>query len=193
MIASYLRVSTKQQKHDSQRGEIERWLKGNGVDLKQVRWYCDTETGKHFDRSAFRALQSEIFDGQVKTVICWRLDRLARRLREGIELLGDWADRGLRVVVVSQQIDFTGAVGRLLAAVMLGLAEIELEAIRDRQAAGIDAAKRRGVYKGRKRGTTKGKPARARELRERGLTVQEVATAMGVSQRTVQPYVSTEK
>ncbi|MBI3463680.1 MAG: recombinase family protein [Planctomycetes bacterium] len=63
------------------------------------------------------------------------MDRLARRLREGINLLADWCERGLRVVVVAQQIDLSGPVGRLLAAVILGLLEIELEAIRQRQAA----------------------------------------------------------
>jgi predicted transposase YdaD len=50
-------------------------------------------------------------------------------------------------------------------------------------------AKRKGVYRGRKKGTTKGEPERARELRAKGLKVSEIAQAMGTSKRTVQRYL----
>ena len=80
----------------------------------------------------------------------------------------------------------------MIAAVMLGLAEIELEFRAERQAAGIKAAKRKTgkdrVYFGRKAGTTKAKPKRALELRQKGLNDSEIATALGTSVRTVQRY-----
>jgi DNA invertase Pin-like site-specific DNA recombinase len=118
-------------------------------------------------------------------VVVWKLDRISRRQREGINLLADWCDRGVRVVSVTQQIDLSGAVGHMVASVMFGLAEIELEYRRERQAAGIKVAKKTGVYTGRQKGTTKGKPDRAKELQAQGLTVQEIANAMAVSKRTV--------
>jgi DNA invertase Pin-like site-specific DNA recombinase len=80
-------------------------------------------------------------------------------------------------------------VGHLVAGVLFAVAEIELQHIRERQAAGIRAAKARGVFKGRKKGTTKGKPQRAQELREKGLRVEEIAQAMNTSPRTVQRYL----
>jgi DNA invertase Pin-like site-specific DNA recombinase len=52
---------------------------------------------------------------------------VARRLRDGVNLLADWCERGLKIFVITQQIELNGPVGRLIAAVMLGLAEIELE------------------------------------------------------------------
>ncbi|MEX0938205.1 MAG: helix-turn-helix domain-containing protein [Pirellulales bacterium] len=61
---------------------------------------------------------------------------------------------------------------------------------RERQAAGIAAARDRGVYLGRKPGTTKSKPDRAKRLRDRGLTDAETAASLGVSRRTVQRYVN---
>ena len=64
-----------------------------------------------------------------------------------------------------------------------------LDASSGRQAAGI-AAKERGVYSGRQAGTTKAKPARAAKLRERGMTDNEIATALGVSRRTIQRYLN---
>ena len=73
-----------------------------------------------------------------------------------MNLLADWCERGLKIVVVTQRIELNGAVGRMIAAVMLGLAEIELEFRSERQAAGIKAAKRRGVYIGRREGNDEG-------------------------------------
>ena len=141
-IACYVRVSTRRQKDDSQRAEIEKWLDSNGIDRSQVKWYADKESGKFLKRPEFDRLQADIFHGKVKAVVCWKLDRLSRRLRDGVNLLADWCERGLKIVVVTQQIELNGPLGRMIAAVMLGLAEIELEYRRERQAAGIQDAKK---------------------------------------------------
>jgi DNA invertase Pin-like site-specific DNA recombinase len=191
-VAVYIRVSTKDQKHDSQRDVITKWLTGNGVDLNAVEWYVDTESGRKMARPDFDRLQKDIFSGDVRTVVVFKVDRIARRLREGLNLLCDWCDRGVRFVSVTQQVDVSGTMGRIVAALMLGLAEIEWEYRKDRQEAGIAAAKKKGVYQGRQAGTTKGKPARARELAEKGLKAPEIATAMGVSERTVFRYLDAE-
>jgi len=41
-IACYVRVSTRRQKDDSQRAEIEKWLDANGIERSQVKWYAQT-------------------------------------------------------------------------------------------------------------------------------------------------------
>jgi DNA invertase Pin-like site-specific DNA recombinase len=192
LIACYCRVSTRHQKNDSQRSEIKRWLKNNGLKLSAVRWFEDKETGATTRRFAFEQLQKAIFDGVVKTVVVWKLDRISRRQRDGINVLADWCERDVRVVSVTQQIDLSGAVGRMVASVMFGLAEIEFEYRRERQAAGIRVARKKGVYTGRLKGTTKGKPERARALKDQGLTITEIANAMAVSKRTVFRYLSEE-
>jgi DNA invertase Pin-like site-specific DNA recombinase len=191
VIACYCRVSSARQKTDSQKPEIRRWLQGNGIDPSTAEWFEDKETGRTLKRTAFDRLQRAIFAGTVQTVVVWKLDRLSRRQRDGVDLLADWCERGVRVVAVTQQIDLSGAVGRMVASVLFGLAEIESEYRRERQAAGIAVAKERGVYRGRQRDTTKAQPRRARELRGRGLTVQEIATALGVSRRTAFRYLAT--
>jgi DNA invertase Pin-like site-specific DNA recombinase len=50
-------------------------------------------------------------------------------------------------------------------------------------------AKQRGIYKGRKLGATKAKPQRARKLRDKGMTLPEIAQALSVDKRTVSRYL----
>ena len=190
MIACYCRVSSRRQKTDSQKAEITKWLMSHGIELSTVQWYEDIETGTTMRRPAFERMQRAIFDGAANTVVVWKLDRLSRRQHEGIMLLAEWCEREVRVIVVTQQIDLRGALGRMVASVLFGLAEIEMEYRQERQAAGIAVAKKRGVYRGRQKGTTKARPRRARTLRRQGLTIPEIANALQVSERTVFRYLA---
>lgn len=193
MLACYCRISTYEQKADSQKAGIKRWLKGNGIRLKDVTWYEDTESGATTERPAFADMQTAIFNGEVKTVIVWKLDRISRSQKDGITLLADWCERSVRVVSVTQQIDLSGSVGRLIASVLFGIAEIEREHIRERQAAGIILGKEKGIYKGRKKGSLKARPERAWEMRAQGMTKPEIARALGVSSQTVWRYLNKNK
>src|SRR5215472_6807948 len=177
-IGVYLRVSSpKGQKTDSQRDELEAWLKRQRY--KRVQWFEDRESATTMQRDAFQQLQAAIFAGQITTVIIWKLDRLARSLKEGVNVLADWCQRGVRVIAVTQQIDLSGPLGEMIASLLFGIAEIELQHSKERQAIGIALAKKCGVYTGRRLGTTKGTPARARALRKQKLTIPEIAQALG--------------
>lgn len=189
IVAAYLRVSTVGQNEAGQRAEIERWLSGNGIDPTNVRWYVDKSTGDNLKRPEFERLQAKVFDGEVGTVVVYKLDRLSRSLRDGINTLGGWCEKGIRVVATSQQLDFNGSVGQLLAAVLFAVAAMEQETRRERQAAGIEVAKKAGKYPGRRKGTTKAKPRRAVKLKARGLTAEEIGKSLGVSRNTVFRYL----
>jgi DNA invertase Pin-like site-specific DNA recombinase len=129
-----------------------------------------------------------VFAGEVGTIVCYKLDRLSSKLRKGLNILCDWCDLGLRVVSVTHMIDFNGSLGKMLAAVLLGIAEMEQDNRRERQAAGIAAAKKRGVYIGRKVGSSKADPERALKLRQKGLSAEEIAKSLGVSRNTAFRY-----
>src|SRR5262245_59324419 len=153
--ACYLRVSTLDQTTASQKAEILAWLECQGMSHDSVTWYEDSETGKTLARPAMQRLRHDVETGLVGTVIIQRLDRLSRKLVDGLTLLADWANRGVRIVAVKQHVDMSGPVGRLVAAILLGVAEMELELRRERQRAGIEVARRKGKYRGRVRGSYK--------------------------------------
>ena len=161
-IAVYIRVSSpKGQRTDSQRAEVEAWI--NRQRIKRARWFEDRDSATNLQRDAFKKLQDAIFAREIGTVVVWKLDRLARNLKEGVNVLADWCQRGVRVIAITQQIDLSGPVGNLIASLLFGIAEIELQHSKERQAIGIALAKKRGVYTGRRLGTTKAMPCE-REL-----------------------------
>lgn len=195
--AAYIRVSTKDQDYESQRGAVSDWFARTGVPASDVRFFADTSTGDNLRRPELEKLRAAIAAGEVDTVVIWKLDRLSRSLRDGLNLVADWAEAGVRVVSVTQQIDFSGTVGRMLAAVLLGFAQIEQETRRERQRLGIEQAKKGGVYLGRKPGSVKVRegPAKAMRLRAHNptLTTGQLATLVGVSRATVKRYLAKSK
>ncbi|GHT22371.1 DNA-invertase [Planctomycetales bacterium] len=185
--AVYIRVSTLHQNESGQREDIEKYLAAHGI--SGAVWYTDKASGTKSERPAFLRLQRDIFAGKIKTIIVWKLDRLSRSIRDGITVLDEWLKRGIRIVSVTQQFDLNGSVGKLISTVLIAVAEMENELRKERQAAGIAAAKRFGKYKGRKAGTVKKRPERALQLRLYGLRINEIAAAMRVSKSTVYNYL----
>ena len=191
VVAVYTRVSTGGQRDDSQAKALRDYVASHG--LTSVRWYRDKETGAKLDRPAMRRLQADVFAGKVSTVICWRLDRLARNLRDGVNLLADWCERGVRVVSLCEQLDLSGAVGQIVASVLFGVAQMEREAINERIRSGIAARKAKGLPMGRRPGQrpkwspTKRKvdPALARSLRNQGVPVRAIAERFGCTPQAV--------
>ena len=187
--AVYMRVSTSSQTVASQRREIERYLTAHRIG--DVTWFIDNgATGTTMNRPALGELKSAVFRGEVQTIVLYSLDRLSRTALDGLNLLCEWLAAGVRLIVVTMEMDFSGTVGRMVASLLLHIAELERGHLRDRQAAGIAAARANGQrWGGRKPGTgRKADPRRVLELRRRGLSNREVAQALGVSVRTVQRH-----
>jgi DNA invertase Pin-like site-specific DNA recombinase len=87
-----IRVSSpKGQKTDSQQAEIAQWLKHHRY--KSVHWFEDHDSDTTMQREAFQHLQAAIFAGEIKTVTVWKLDCLARHLKEGANVLAHWCQR----------------------------------------------------------------------------------------------------
>lgn len=182
-VAIYIRVSTGGQSHASQLEVINNWLKGHKL---KATIYADKASRDHLNRPGFKKLQAALFNGEHDTVVIYKLDRLSGTIQDGIATLADWLNKGIRLVSVTQQFDFSGTIGKMVAGLLFGVAEMEQSTRRERQAAGIAVAKRNGLYTGRKAGTTKVDPKDVHRLRRKGLTDTEIGAALSISRATVQ-------
>ena len=78
------------------------------------------------------------------TLVVWRLDRLARSLKQLIETVEDLGERGIGLRSLTEAVDTTTAGGKLVFHLFAALAEFERGVIRERTLAGLQSARARG-------------------------------------------------
>src|SRR4051794_14077958 len=83
------------------------------------------------------------------TLIVWKLDRLARSMKQLIETIEELRQRGIGLRSLTEALDTTTAQGRLVFHMFGALAEFERSLIRERTQAGLAAARRLGRTGGR--------------------------------------------
>ena len=77
LTAVYLRVSeANTQKCDRQEDELKRWAELHKPQI--IKWYRDKFTGNTMDRPGMQKLMLDLQGGKLKSIVCWRLDRLGR-------------------------------------------------------------------------------------------------------------------
>ncbi|WP_281046993.1 recombinase family protein [Terriglobus saanensis] len=136
----YVRVSSAEQNEARQ-------LEGLGLD----RTFTDKLSGKDMNRPQLSAALEYLRDGD--TLFVHSMDRLARNLDDLRKIVLGLTERGVHVSFVKEGLLFTGEdspMSNLLLSVMGAFAEFERSLIRERQREGIAAAKKAGVYKGRR-------------------------------------------
>lgn len=169
----YARVSSANQDLDLQ---VER-LNAAGCDV--VR----SETGSGATRGGRDELATILeFLRAGDELVVHRLDRLGRSTRDVLNLVHELDARGASLRVLEPDITTAGDMGRMVVTILGMVADMELKFIKDRQRAGIEAAKDKGVYKGRK------KTVDEDEIRRRaanGDSKAWIARDLGVSRMTV--------
>jgi DNA invertase Pin-like site-specific DNA recombinase len=116
------------------------------------------------------------------TLVVHKLDRLGRSTRDVLNLVHELEERGACLRVLEPAIDTCGPMGKMVLTVLGMVAEMEHGFIRDRQRAGIEAAKAEGVYKVRKVVFDR---ARILELRQQGMGATAIAKAIGCKRGAV--------
>lgn len=104
-------------------------------------------SGKITKRAGLDELLAKLEEGD--TLVVWKLDRLGRSTIHLLQILSDLRDRSIDFQALTQGIDTTTAVGRMLFGQLAVFAEFERETISERTKAGMEAARRRGVHIGR--------------------------------------------
>ncbi len=187
MEYGYIRVSTKEQNIERQVNALVEF----SIDEKNI--YVDKLSGKNFDRPAYKRLIKKLKKGDL--VIVKSIDRLGRNYEEILEqwrIITKVKQADIYVIdfplldTRSKNKDLTGTfVADLVLQILSYVAQTEREFIRQRQAEGIESAKRRGVKFGRERVTLSPDFENAKQLFDCGeLTVVKAAELCGMSAST---------
>ena len=146
-VAIYLRVSTKEQSTDTQLAELTQLVKRRGWKYKV---FCDKGvSGARESRPAFDQMMLEVRRGHFAAVCIWALDRLARSLRQLLNISSELERLNVDLVVLKQDLDTSSPSGRLVYGVLSSVAEFERELVRERVRAGIIQARKNGKRWGR--------------------------------------------
>ncbi len=188
-IACYIRVSNEEETQAIQKRAINRWIKEKRLNSKNVRWYIDKMSD---EIEAIDKLQADISKRKVGTVIVWRLDRIAPKLRDEINILSEWSKRPLRIVAVTQDIDFKGGANNPIASIIEGLADSAYQYTRERTKIGLAAARAQGRLGGRPRlSVDDPRVVRAKKLHKSGrLHPETIAERIGISRSTFWRYIN---
>lgn len=175
MLIGYARVSTADQCADLQLDA----LKAAGCE----RVFMEKASGASRDRSQLKAALRALKPGD--SLVVWKLDRLARSIRQLIDTIERLEHRGVGFRSLTEAIDTTTSSGRLVFHIMAAMAEFERSIIRERTLAGLAAARERGRVGGRRRKLSDSEVLRARQALQRGARVSDVADQMGVASSTM--------
>ena len=169
----YARVSTSSQDLDIQKTKLKE--AGCGI----VR--AETGSGASRDGRTELATVMEFLRAGDELVV-HRLDRLGRSTRDVLNLVHELDARGASLRILEPEVTTAGHMGRIVITILGMVADMELKFICDRQRAGIEVAKGRGVYKGRQKRVD---DDRIRSLASTGVTKAQIARDLGVSRMTV--------
>ena len=180
-IIIYGRVSTAEQRHDSQIAEVQEYCARRWGDNVAVTVITDTASGAKTSREGLDRLMDLVRRGKVDLVACFKLDRLGRSLPHLAQIISELDQYNVAIVASSQGIDTNhdSPAGRLQMHVLMAVAEFERTLIVERVRAGQAAARAKGVKFGRPEKLSQHKNT-VLELIRKGLSCRRIARETGL-------------
>ena len=176
MIIGYASVSTDDQSLDSQTDAL------SAAGAEKV--FADKISGSRRARPDLDRMLEQLRDGDVVTVT--KYDRLARSLKDLLEIVEAIRERGAGFRSLAEDIDTTTPAGRLVFHVFASIAQFERERISERTREGLASARKRGRVGGRPPALSAIQKKEVRRMRdEERRAIAEIARLFKVSERTV--------
>ena len=183
-LVLYARVSTKQHGQDveTQLQALRVWAKQRKA--KIVDEYADRGwSGSKERRPELDRLMKDAKAKKFDAVAVWRFDRFARSVRHLIQALDDFRSWDVDFISMSESIDTSTPMGKMIFTILAAIAELERALIRERVQLGVDRAKREGRTLGRP--PKRIDKAFVFDAGKRGESVSAIARQAGISRRTV--------
>jgi DNA invertase Pin-like site-specific DNA recombinase len=179
MKYGYARVSTVEQNVNQQ---AEKLIEQYSIDPENI--IHEVWTGKTTERPALQKRVNKTLKPGDKLHV-FHVSRLGRKASEVLQLVDDLKERDIGLVVYElDSTDLTTPTGKLLLTMLAGLAEMELETLRERQRIGIDRAKKEGKYTGRKPVDPKIIDTALR-LKSNGVSIDAIAAQLRLGRSTL--------
>lgn len=143
------------------------------------------------DRPVFTSVVNMLREGD--TLVIWKLDRLARSLRQLVFLIDDFRMRKIELVSLSDNINTSSAQSILYTQIIGAFAQFERELMIERTKAGLEEAKRKGIKLGRKPGLTEdsqNKADAATYMYNGGMKVLDICKTLNISRGTLYRYLN---
>lgn len=177
MLYGYARVSTTGQCLDRQIDAL------TAAGIKEENIYREKMSGTKSNRPKLNALLETVEKGD--TVVIESLNRLGRSSSDLINLMQTFADKGVVLKSLKEQLDFSTPQGKLMTHLFALMAEFERAVIVDRVRAGVQSAKERGRVGGRPPVNQKVLDKALAMYDLHNLTVSEICRACGISRPTL--------
>lgn len=140
MHIAYVRVSTVEQNEARQKEN----LRGYDID----KWFIDKASAKDVNRPQLAAMLEFVRDGD--TVYIDDFSRLARNIVDLLKLIELFEKKQVNLVSHKEKIDSQTPMGKLMLTMIGAINEFERSILLERQREGIEEARKKGKYKGRK-------------------------------------------
>src|SRR6266480_6388969 len=180
-IIIYGRVSTAEQRHDSQIAEVQDYCARRWGDNVAVTIITDTASGAKTSRKGLDEVMQLVRRNKVDVVACFKLDRLGRSLPHLAQIITELDQHNVAIVATSQGIDTNqdSPAGRLQMHVLMAVAQFERTLIVERVRAGQAAARARGVKFGRPAKLAK-QISKVAELLNAGVTCRPISQQLAI-------------
>ena len=145
-------------------------------------------SGSAARRAQLEACLDHLREGDVLTV--WKLDRLGRNTQHVLAVVDQLTSRGIGFSSLTEGLHTEGPMGTAMLTIMAAFAQLERDTMVERTRAGLAAAAANGRKGGRPRKVDDADAAKARQLREKGITATDIAKMLGVSRATAYRYLT---
>ncbi len=180
-VGIYARVSSNRQCPESQLLPLREYATARGFEI--VSEYVDVISGSKDSRPELARLMADAQKRRLDAVVVWKFDRFARSTRHLVTALEQFNALGVDFISLSEAIDTSCPMGRMVFTVLAAVAELELSLIRERVVMGLERAKAQGKVLGRP--MIEANEEQLLALSEQGLSSRQIAKQLSLSPSTV--------
>ena len=157
--ALYIRVSTLHQADvedgslDTQEARIKGYIDYENI-KSETKWEIvdvyreEGKSAKNLNRPEFQRMMSAIENGEIDTIIIWKIDRLTRSLKDFSNLWEMFQEKGIQLISLNEKFDTSTAIGRAMLSIILVFAQLEREQTSERTSATMQYRAEQGLWNG---------------------------------------------